>query len=110
MLNHYPAPEEFVECRKNIYLPQVGKDTLTGDKRTRTYLGCLYAAGPKQLEAPRRFVPPVTAQRGPRAAPICTGDSLSLQQPLLTGKAKVKFKPPVQPSSLATPARCLSLL
>lgn len=96
-------------AEKTFICPKLGK-TLTGDERTRTYLGCPYAAGPEQLEAPRRLVPLITAQRGLRAAPICTGDSLSLQQPLLTGNTKVKSKPPVQPSSLATPAQCLSLL
>lgn len=46
---------------------------MTGDERMRTCLGCPYAAGPKQLEAPGGLVPPAAARRGTGAAPIDTG-------------------------------------
>lgn len=106
--NRHPAPEEFMECTKHIYLPRVRKDTLTGDERTRTRLGHPSAAGPQQPDALGGWCARHSPER-PWGCSDVPGGCSSLWQPLQTGSAKAKFNPPLQPCPLATPALCLPL-
>lgn len=106
MFDHYPAPGEFMECTKTTYLPQVRQETLRGEERTRTYLGCPYAAGPNSSGLPGACATRHSPER-PQGCSDLHEDCLSLQQPSQTENTQVKFKPPAQPSSLATPAPCL---
>lgn len=93
-------------AQKPLICPKSGKKLLRGEERTRTYLGCPYAAGPNSSGLPGACATRHSPER-PQGCSDLHEDCLSLQQPSQTENTQVKFKPPAQPSSLATPAPCL---